>query len=146
MKPTDTFDDFLRGLNWSTTMRQKLHDMAVRDDIRVLVAWDNAGKLSASAYTSMPDSLPDKTLAFWRKDPPPDTTAPRTRQALALVQGGMTAHAAATKLGLNSSAVYRALARAQNKPLCPCCGQALREGFTVDRSALRARSDAPASA
>lgn len=56
----------------------------------------------------------------------------KTMQALDLVLiDGMTAYAAAKKVGINASAVSRALARREDKKICPCCGQVVREGFKV---------------
>lgn len=62
----------------------------------------------------------------------------RTMKALDLVLiDGLTAYAAAKQVGINPSAVTRALQRREDKPLCPCCGQIVREGFKVDRSVLK---------
>lgn len=49
----------------------------------------------------------------------------RTAQAVALVQQeGKTPHAAAATLGINASAVYRALQRRETPP-CPHCGRSM---------------------
>lgn len=62
----------------------------------------------------------------------------KTMKALDLVLiDGMTAYAAAKEVGINASAVSRALARREDKTICPCCGQVVREGFKVDRSVLK---------
>lgn len=56
----------------------------------------------------------------------------RTMKALDLVlQDGLTAYAAAKKVGISQSAVSRALSRREDKTICPCCGQVVREGFKV---------------
>lgn len=147
MKHAETLHDFLYELNWTDTMRHKLRVMAERDDVRYLVAWDNAGRLSASAYTEKPDKWPDTVWRVWEKRTEAAAVKSKTQQAVALVRKGeLTPHAAARQLGLHPSAVYRAMIRAKTRPLCPCCGQVVREGFAVDPSALRSPSDGPASA
>ncbi|MDD3481826.1 helix-turn-helix domain-containing protein [Azovibrio restrictus] len=66
----------------------------------------------------------------------------RTQQALDLVAEGMTAYAAAEKVGITEQAVYAAKrrlekARQAGKTLCPCCGQVVREGFEINRDMLK---------
>lgn len=69
-----------------------------------------------------------------------DMPKSKTMQAVALVEAGMSAYAAAKKLGINPSAVSRALSRREDKTICPCCGQVVREGFKVDRAVVKAPS------
>lgn len=67
-----------------------------------------------------------------------DMTKSKTMQALDLVlKDGLTAYAAAKQVGINQSAVSRALARREDKDICPCCGQIVREGFRVNKAALK---------
>lgn len=141
MKTYDTLDQFLYDLTWSDNVRHKLRVTADRDDVRYLVAWDNAGKLSASAYTSEPAEWPATVVAAWRKPTLPELVKSKTQRAVDLVREGVNPNAAAKQCGVHPSAVYRALTRAQEKPLCPCCGQVVREGF-----AIKTPSAAPASA
>ena len=49
------------------------------------------------------------------------------------------------QIGINQSAVHRALARRDGKETCPCCSQVLREGFSVDPSVLKNPARGPAS-
>jgi hypothetical protein len=136
-----TLDEFLYDLTWSDNVRHKLRVMADRDDLRYLVAWDNAGKVSCSAFTEKPSDWPDNTLAIWSKrgDDPRSAGAQalsKTMQAVALVlDEGLTVYAAAKQVGVNDSAVHRALKRREGKPICEHCGQV-----------IRSQSDAPASA
>ena len=132
MKVLD-FDKFLYDIPWSDNVRHKLRVMADRDDLRYLVAWDNAGKVSCSAFTEKPSDWPDNTLAIWSKrgdDPRPSAsnqTISKTMQAVALVlDEGLTVYAAAKQIGVNESAVHRALKRREGKPICECCGQVIR--------------------
>ena len=144
-----TLDQFLIDLPWSDNVRHKLRVTADRDDLRYLVAWDNAGKLSASAYTSTPDAWPDTAVAIWCKRPLPDTALAKskTMQAVELVlDQGLTVYAAAKQIGINQSAVHRALQRREDKDVCPCCGQVVREGFSIDPSVLKDRARRSASA
>ena len=144
-----TLEAFLT-LGWSDSLKAKLADMATRPDVQYLVAWDNAGKVSASAFTEEPDEWPDTAMAIWRRNPlPTDQAMPKskTQQAVDLVlRDGLNPNTAAKQLGIHPSAVYRALTRATNKPICPCCGQVVREGFAVDPNVLKDPSRGPACA
>ena len=128
-----TLDQFLYDLTWTDNVRQKLRVVADRDDLRYLVACDNAGKLSASAFTEKPNDWPDNAVAVWSKrgdDPRPSAssqTLSKTMQAVALVlDEGMTVYAAAKQVGVHDSAVHRALKRRDGKSICQCCGQVIR--------------------
>jgi predicted transcriptional regulator len=61
----------------------------------------------------------------------------KTMQALDLVKEGMSAYAAAKQLGISQTAISRALSRREDKEICPCCGQVVREGFKVNKSILK---------
>jgi predicted transcriptional regulator len=63
----------------------------------------------------------------------------KTQQAVALVDGGMSAYAAAQKLEISASAISRALARreAAKGRICPCCSQVVRAGFKVNKAVLK---------
>ena len=132
-----TLDQFLNDLTWSDNVRHKLRITADRDDLRYLVAWDNAGKLSASAFTQKPNDWPDNAVAIWSKrgdDPRPNAlgdavaeSLSKTMQAVALVlDEGLTVYAAAKQVGVHDSAVHRALKRREGKTVCPCCNQVIR--------------------
>lgn len=144
-----TLDAFI-GLGWSSSVAAKLDEMSHRPEVQFLVAWDNAGKLSASAFTEPPDAWPDTAVAIWRRHPLPEAAAEtvksKTQQAVDLVRQGVTPNAAAKQLGVHPSAVYRALTRALEKPLCPCCKQVVREGFEIDQSVLKSPARAPGDA
>ena len=49
----------------------------------------------------------------------------------------MTPYAAAQQAGVSPTVVYVAIKRQQDKTLCPCCGQVVREGFQVNPAALK---------
>lgn len=55
----------------------------------------------------------------------------RTAQAVKRVQAGETVRSAARALGISEAAVYAQIKREQGKPICPCCGQIVREGYQV---------------
>lgn len=124
-------DKFLYDLPWSDNMRHKLRVMSDRDDLRYLVAWDNAGKVSCSVFTQKPAEWPVNALAIWSKrgdDPTASAAKSRTMQALDLVlDDGLTVYAAAKQIGVNESAVHRALGRRKDKDICPCCNQVIRQ-------------------
>jgi len=123
-----TLNEFLE-LPWSDNVRHKLRDLVETDNnVRYLVAWDNAGKLSGSAYTAKPESWPDKVKAIWSRPAAPVIPAgpSRTMQAVALVAEGATPYAAAKKVGINQSAVHRAIARRAGRDVCESCGQVIK--------------------
>lgn len=66
-------------------------------------------------------------------------TKSKTQQALDLMQQtpGMTAYEAAAVVGVGNAAVYQALRRTKGKTVCPCCNQVVRDGFEINRSALK---------
>lgn len=66
-------------------------------------------------------------------------TKSKTQGALELIEKGMTPYAAAQEVGISPSTVYRALGRRQDKTVCPCCGQVVREGFEINRAVLKER-------
>lgn len=134
------------ALSWSPAQLGAIQDRAARPDIQALVAWDNAGRLSCSAYTGEPSEYPARAVAIWRRTNQSAGTAVRskTMQALDLIlQEGLTPYAAAQRMNVHPSAVYRALDRAQQKTICPCCKQVVREGFEIDRSVLKDPAPAP---
>lgn len=62
----------------------------------------------------------------------------KTKQALDLVDSGMTAYAAAEQVGITEQAVYaakrrREKAKAAGKVPCPCCGTMV-DAARLDRS------------
>lgn len=61
----------------------------------------------------------------------------KTQQALDLVRQGMTPYAAAQQAGVSPSVVYVAIKRQQDKTLCPCCGQVVRDGFQINSDVLK---------
>ena len=75
----------------------------------------------ACGFKSEADALrrwPNATLV-WRRL----RSSSRVIQALALVDDeGLTPHAAAKRIGVSSSAVYRGQTRRETRLTCPCCG------------------------
>lgn len=141
MKPL-TLEQFL-DLPWSDNVRHKLRVTADRDDVAVMIAWDNAGKLSASVFNEMPRGWPDNAKAHWVKTP--KTGKSKTMQAVQLVQDeGFSPYAAAKRLGINASAVHRALARREGRDVCPHCNQVIKDPAGLPASASQPKpSPAP---
>lgn len=134
-----SLEAFLNDLTWSDNMRHVLRIRADRDDLLALSATVRDGRLVAEAWTVMPADWPDDTVAVWCKRPLRDNEMgkSKTMQAVDLVLNeGLTVYAAAKRIGVNQSAVHRALQRRDDKEICPCCQQVLREGFTVDWSKI----------
>jgi len=92
-------------------------------DAAYLVAYNKEnGSLACSAFTNKPEDWPDNIVAIWSRVP-----KSRTMQALDLVSDeGLTVYAAAKQVGVNQSAVHRALKRRDGKDICPSCGQVMR--------------------
>ena len=62
----------------------------------------------------------------------------KTQQALALMETeGIGASEAARRIGIKSGTVLSAVMRMKGKPICPCCGQVVREGFEINRTVLQ---------
>lgn len=120
-----TFDEFIFQ-DWTDNVRHKLRVVADRDDVRFLVSHLVDGKLTAVVFTEKPDVWPDNLVGVWSKRGD-DAPKSKTMQALDLVlDDGLTAYAAAKQVGINQSAVHRALKRREGKDLCPSCGQVIR--------------------
>lgn len=66
----------------------------------------------------------------------------KTQTALALFEQGMTLNAAAKAAGIAPPTLHNAIKRrkeqqAAGKEHCPCCGQVVREGFSINQEALK---------
>lgn len=57
----------------------------------------------------------------------------KTMQALDRVNAGESVAAVARDIGISTTAIYAAQRRRAGKPICPCCGQVVRDGFSVKR-------------
>lgn len=134
-----TFLELIDNYASSDSVKDKLRAMVLREDIKYMVAWNNAGKTSISAFTGKPFDWPDSMVAVWAKDgdDPFAEMKSKTMQAVDMVLSeGITAYAAAKAVGINQSAVHRALKRREDKTICPCCSQVVQEGFYVNRDVL----------
>lgn len=124
------FDAFL-DLGFSDNLRHVLRVTADRDDLKALTAHRKDDKLTAQAWTRIPRRWPEDALGLWLKRPPLSGRS-RTMRAVDLVLSeGLTVYAAAKRAKVHQSAVHRAIQRRSDKDLCPCCGQVLREGYSV---------------
>lgn len=126
-----TLDEFLQTNGWSAGLTFKLAQTAENPDVKYLVAWDNAGQISASAYTAKPDEWPETAVAVWSREKDLDpATKSRTMLAVDLVENdSMSVYAAAKALGINRSAVHHAIKRREDKDVCPTCNQVIRTQF-----------------
>lgn len=59
----------------------------------------------------------------------------KTQEAIKLVESGMSAYAAAKKVGINESAVSKGLQRKRSNSdrRCPCCEQIIRDDEVLAR-------------
>ena len=126
-----TLDEFLQTNGWSENLKNKLRETAEKPELKYLVAWDNIGQMSASAYTAKPDEWPETAVAVWSKDKDLDpATKSRTMLAVDLVEKeNYSVYAAAKALGINQSAIHRAIKRREDKDICPHCNQVIRNQF-----------------
>ena len=126
-----TLDEFLQTNGWSENLKNKLRETAEKPELKYLVAWDNIGQMSASAYTAKPDEWPETAVAVWSKDKDLDpATKSRTMLAVDLVEKeNYSVYGAAKALGINQSAIHRAIKRREDKDICPCCNQVIRNQF-----------------
>lgn len=148
MKPV-TLEQFLIDQPWSDAVRHVLRIKADRDDLLALTAQELDGRIVAKAWTKWPREWPNNTVVIWYKQVPgiDEVTKSKTMQAVDLVLNqNMTVYAAAKQIGVDQAAVRRALTRREDKDLCPCCGQVVREGFSVNRAILKDPSPAPDAA
>lgn len=121
-----TLHQFLVGLGWTESMKNKLTEFSDKADVNYLVAFNADGKLTAAAFTEPPEEgWPAHAIAYWSKvkETPATIAKSKTMEALALVDQGMTRYAAAKKVGISESAVHRAWHRRQGKNICPTCNQ-----------------------
>lgn len=119
-----TLHQFLVGLGWTESMKNKLTEFSDRENVNYLVAFNANGKLMASAFEEQPeDGWPAHAIAYWSKVKDKPAAKSKTMEALALVDQGMTRYAAAKQIGISESAVHRAWHRRQGKNICPTCNQ-----------------------
>lgn len=64
-------------------------------------------------------------------------TISRTMQAVRRVQAGETVREVARDLDISESAIYAQIKRERDLTRCPCCGQAVKDGYEIDRSVLK---------
>jgi hypothetical protein len=122
-------ESFLVDLPWSDNLRHVLRVTADRDNVKAITAHRKEGKLTAQAWTRLPRQWPDEVEALWVRPRPGRS---KTMQAVDLVlKDGLTVYAAAKKIGVNQSAVHRAIQRRDDREICPCCGQVVRDGYAV---------------
>lgn len=149
MTPVLTLPELLT-LPWSANMRDRLRAAAADPTVEVIAVYPQGDGYSPVLFR---DGTPPRpgAVALWRPEPPappapeapastgsPSTVKSRTMQALDLILSqGLTPYAAAQAAGISPAAVYRALARQEGRDKCPCCGQLVRDGYTVDRSVLK---------
>lgn len=119
-----TLHQFLIGLGWTESMKNKLIETSDKPDVLYIAAFKNGDKLSASAFSEKPEEWPENTIAIWERNTVRgDIKKSKTMEALDLVDQGMTRYAAAKQIGISESAVHRAWHRRQGKTICPTCNQ-----------------------
>lgn len=99
------------------------------------------GRYIAHAFTEVPSEWPLDVQSVYSKDvltPEEDDVKSKTMQAIDLVlNDGLTQYAAAQQMGISAAAVNRAFARREDKVICPCCQQVVREGYVINKKLLK---------
>lgn len=121
--------DFV-GQFHSPDLRARITALAETHDL--IAARDpTSGRLSVAAVESANRApLPANTISVYaratRKPEEILDVKSRTQQALDLVDGGMSAYAAARAVGVDQAAISRALKARARGPRCPTCGQLIK--------------------
>ena len=61
----------------------------------------------------------------------------RTTQAVRRVHAGESVRDVARDLDISESAIYAQIKRERASERCPCCEQIVRDGFKINRAALK---------
>lgn len=148
MTPTTLPLDEFVGQFHSPDLKIRLRDLAQSHDL-VATRDPSSGRLSVAAVDNARRApLPPHSVSVYirpTKANKPETqdVKSRTQQALDLVDGGMSAYAAAKALNLAPSAVNRALQARKRGPRCPTCGQIIRNAEAPDSQTARTPQTAP---
>jgi len=134
-----TLEEFVA--QFPPTMAVKLREAALRPDVAALARVMVHGRFTAEAFTEVPTEWPFVTHSIYCKDvltPEDDDVKSKTMQAIDLVLNeGLSQYAAAQQMGISQAAVSRAFSRREDKVICPCCQQVVREGYTIDKTVLK---------
>ena len=135
-----TLDDFIA--QFPPTMAAKLRETAQRPDVAALARVEaDDGRFTAQAFTSVPKIWSQEVQSIYCSEvltTEESELKSKTMQALDLViNEGLSQYAAAARVGISTAAVSRALSRREDKTLCPCCAQVVREGYAVDKTVLK---------
>ena len=135
-----SLDDFVG--QFPATMAAKLRETAQRPDVAALARVEaDDGRFIAQAFTSVPKIWSQDVQSIYSLEVLTTEEADvksKTMQALDLVLNqGLSQYAAAARLGISTAAVSRAFSRREDKTLCPCCQQVVREGYAVDKTVLK---------
>lgn len=127
---------------WSDGVKSKLVSLSINPEVAFLAVRMVDGEPKASAYPDLVDELDDQTVALFSRSKRIlqrlNMIKSKTMQAVELVEKhGFTQYMAAKKLGIHQSAVSRAIYRREEKKICPCCEQVVREGFKVNKKVLK---------
>lgn len=125
---------------FSPTMAVKLRDAALQPSLAALARVNVNGRYIVEAFTEVPPEWPFDTQSVYCKDVQTgeDDVKSKTMQAIDLVVNeGLTMYAAAQQMGISQAAVSRAFSRREDKVICPCCQQVVREGYTIDKKLLK---------
>ena len=135
-----SLDDFVG--QFPATMAAKLRETAQRPDVAALARVEASnGRFIAQAFNQVPKIWSQDVQSIYCLEvltSEENELKSKTMQALDLViNDGLSQYAAAAKLGISTAAVSRALSRREDKTLCPCCAQVVREGYAIDKTVLK---------
>tara|TARA_R110000803_G_scaffold29382_2_gene67065 strand:+ start:252 stop:686 length:435 start_codon:yes stop_codon:yes gene_type:complete len=135
-----SLDEFIA--QFPSTMHGKLIETAQRPDVAALARVEaDDGRFTAQAFNQVPKIWSQEVQSIYCLEvltSEENELKSKTMQALDLViNEGLSQYAAAAKVGISTAAVSRALSRREDKTLCPCCAQVVREGYAVDKTVLK---------
>ena len=135
-----TLDEFIT--QFPPTLHDKLRETAQRPDVAALARVEgDDGRFIAQAFTQVPKIWSQDVQSIYCLEvltSEENELKSKTMQALDLVLNqGLSQYAAAAKLGISTAAVSRALSRREDKTLCPCCQQVVREGYAIDKTVFK---------
>ena len=129
-----TQNEFL-DLPWSESIRQRLKETIDCSDYEVITAIHEENKLKAVGFEEIPETYPENVVGLYVLPTVLLDGLSRTQKAIRLVtQKGYSVNKASKLIGVNHSAVFKALKRRKDKTICKNCGQVVRDGFTVSQT------------
>jgi len=122
-------------LPWSEKKRQRIKEIIDCSDFLVLAANHRNNDLKLFAFLEIPESFDDDTVGLFYLPEISLKGLSKTQKAMRLVlKKGYSVNKASKLVGVNHSAVFRAIKRRRDKTVCSSCGQVVRDGFALSQT------------